>query len=261
MRNVLVWLFFLSFFACSSALNQGKSEQQNTFSGVVKTKVVWSGSVVVDKDLMIDKDGELIILKGTVVKFVKSDISRTEPTFLYPETELLVKGKITVKGEKESPVIFQSAEENKSNRDWAGIILHGGEITGSNFIVKDAYNGLAALNGKISLEKGSFFQNNIGFAVFDDVTGQMNNILSMENQTGALIDNKKLFFKDITLSRNNEGLLLKNISSHAYNFNISENIYGLVMREDSLPFLLKENRVYENKNNIFIFDNTDTANK
>ncbi|GAB4433663.1 MAG: hypothetical protein OHK0040_04340 [bacterium] len=257
MRFITFSLLLIAISSCSAATKIETSQAQ-VYSGIINKKVVWKGKVTVDKDLMIDEKGEVLIEAGTVVEFVKSDISRTEPIFLYPETELLVKGKLIIDGEKERPIIFKSAETQRGNKDWAGIVLQQGLLKGQNFVIRDAYNGIVALNGTLDIDNVDIDESYIGISVFNGAKGRTTQITVKRSQTGIVLDNSNVAFNNVTITKCSEGLLLRGASQSLYNFSIFGNRHGVVLNKNSLSFLVGDNKIYDNENNLFIFGATDS---
>jgi len=98
--------------------------------GVITADTTWSGNVTVFGDVLVPEGVTLTIAPGTTVLFAYSDSSKIEPMFLSMGTELLVRGRLVVAGEKERPVTFGPAPEDvdlkKPERgDWGGIIFDG----------------------------------------------------------------------------------------------------------------------------------------
>lgn len=249
-------MLLLAISSCSTA-TKTENRQAQVYSGIINKKLIWQGKVTIDKDLMIDEKAEVLIEAGTVVEFVKSDISRTEPIFLYPETELLVKGKLIIAGKKDNPVIFKSAETQKSNKDWAGIVLQKGILKGQNFLIKDAYNGIVALNGTLDIDNVDIDESYIGISVFDAVRGKLSHIKISNSQTGIVIDNNNVAFNNVIITKCSEGLLVRGASKSLYNFSIFGNRHGVVLNNNSLTFFVGDNKIYDNENNLFIFGATD----
>lgn len=249
----LLYLFF-SVFIISCSINTNNKGELHLSGILLDKKVVWNGEIYIDKDLLISKDSEVRIMPGTKVYFVKADISRTEPIFLYPETELLVKGKLLIEGKEDNPVIFQSFEQDQRDRDWAGIVVQDGEVRGTHFIVKHAYNGISGISGHIEIEKAHFHENYIGIALLDNVYGAFNDLQITRGQTGMIISNQNVKYKNILVSSNNEGVIIKQASPFFTNVHITKNVYGLILDSTYLHLLLGNNKIYDNKNNIYIFD-------
>lgn len=249
----LLYLFF-SVFIISCSINTNNQKQLHLSGILVDKKITWSGEIFIDKDLLISKDSEVRVMPGTKIYFVKADISRTEPIFLYPETELLLKGKLIIDGKEDNPVIFQSSEQEQSNRNWAGIVVQDGEIKGKHFIIKHAYNGIAGISGYIEIEKVHFDENYIGIALLDNVYGDISDLQITKGQTGMIISSKNVNFKNILASNNNEGVIIRQASPFFTNIYITKNVYGLILDSTYLHLLLGDNKIYENKNNIYLFD-------
>lgn len=250
--TLAILLFCLT--ACAAVSNRTFTSNPVNVSGIINERVIWKGMVNIEKDLMIADKGEVIVLAGTQVFVAKSDIARTEPVFLYPETEIIVKGKLVIKGEKENPVMFQSLENEKSNKAWTGIVLQGGEIEGEYFDIKDAYSGVTALSGNINISNVSMKNNNAGVIIFNKAKGDLKNITIKNCQTGVILDNDLIRIYDVNISECSEGLLIKSASKQSFNFNVFNNNFGAVIASKYLPFLLGENKIYENKNNLYFFD-------
>jgi len=110
--------------------------------GTLSADEMWQGSVEVADDLLVPEGITLTIRPGTAVRVVRADTSRTEPEFLDNATEILVRGRLVVKGKESSPVTFEPAGGAASgeNPGWAGIIFDGGggdirhsRVTGSEY--------------------------------------------------------------------------------------------------------------------------------
>lgn len=253
MRSLLT--FFLILLPISCVIKErGYHYQPQTFSGIINKKVIWQNKVYIDKDILIDKEGEVLIREGTIIEIAKSDISRTEPIFLYPETEIVVKGKLIIEGSPKNPVLFQSAEEKKDLKDWGGIIIQGGILKGKNFILKNAYNAICVLNGQLDIDELTIEKSYIGLSLFEETTGTIKGVKVTDCQTGMIVDSNKTWIENALLADNSEGLLLRRPTEKLSRFTIKNNIYGLIVSGSALPFLLYENKIYENRDNLFIFD-------
>lgn len=260
MKQVL-FLFLLLLYACTTVGNTLPTKDIAGLSGVVKGEHLWKGSVIIDKDLLIAENGVVKILPGTIVFIAKSDISRTEPIFLYPETEIVVKGKLIIEGNKDKPVVFLSLEDKKDNKDWAGIVIQGGELKGQHFIIKNAYTGISVLTGTTNLSNLQIRNSNIGVMISEKAKGEIKNVTIKECQTGMVLDNEAVRIEDVSIFECNEGLLIRSAPKQLYNFKVYKNIFGAIIGSNNLQFLLGENNIYENKNNLYIFDASDSVSK
>ena len=106
--------------------------------GTVKTDTVWSGDVLVVGDVLVPEGVTLRVAPGTHISFIESESSKIEPMFLSMGTELMVRGKLLVEGEKDNPVVFDAAPQDEDGNamkpgrgDWGGIIFDGRPAEGS----------------------------------------------------------------------------------------------------------------------------------
>jgi hypothetical protein len=109
--------------------------------GTVKKDAVLSGEVLAVGDVLVPEGVTLKIAPGTRVMFVSSESSKIEPAFISMQTELMVRGRLLVEGEKGRPVVFGPAPEELNTKkpergDWGGIIFDGPGSGGS--VVKSA---------------------------------------------------------------------------------------------------------------------------
>jgi len=98
--------------------------------GVVKHDTAWSGSVLVEGDVLVPQGVTLTVSPGTTVIFMPSDSTKIEPMFLSMQTELLVRGVLKAEGSKEDPIRMSPAPEALSGKkpergDWGGVIFDG----------------------------------------------------------------------------------------------------------------------------------------
>jgi plastocyanin len=96
--------------------------------GTLSADETWQGAVEVADDLLVPEGITLTIRPGTTVRVVQADTSRTEPEFLDNATEILVRGRLVVKGKEGALVTFEPAAGPATGDDsgWAGIIFDGG---------------------------------------------------------------------------------------------------------------------------------------
>jgi hypothetical protein len=129
--------------------------------GTVKSDTAWSGDVLVVGDVLVPEGVTLTIAPGTKVMFSASESSKIEPVFLSMQTEIMVRGTLLAKGERDNPVTFTAAPEDINTKkpergDWGGLIFDGPGSSGSavsyaNFDRGDtpvaAYNSSPSVTG------------------------------------------------------------------------------------------------------------------
>src|SRR3990172_7425445 len=104
--------------------------------GAVRQDTAWSGEVLVAGDVLVPEGVTLTIMPGTKVMFVASESSKIEPVYLSMQTEIMVRGRLLVKGGTDRPVVFMPAPEDMNTKrpergDWGGLIFDGPASGGS----------------------------------------------------------------------------------------------------------------------------------
>ncbi len=108
-------------------------------SGVIESKVVWSGEVRIDGIVTVKKSGHLVIEPGTRILFEPRDDDGDG----IGDAELLIEGSLTARGTKEEPIIFTSAADQPKPADWKYLYLDFARDVEINYIVSEyAYSGL-----------------------------------------------------------------------------------------------------------------------
>jgi len=154
--------------------------------GVIKKDAVWAGEVLVAGDVLVPEGVTLTIEPGTKVMFAVSDSSKIEPMFLSMQTELLVRGRLVVRGEKGMPAYFGPAPEGMSDKkpargDWGGIIFDGQAASGSSI----SYAGITMADSAIAAYNSS--PSITGCTVDDSRYGLVCEGLSRPKLTGCTI--------------------------------------------------------------------------
>lgn len=143
--------FVLLAAACAGvqeAESPGAALSPFVIQGTLSADETWEGAIEVADDLLVPEGITLTIRPGTTVRVVTADTSRTEPEFLDNATEILIRGRLVVKGKETAPVTFESAEATVSGDEpgWAGIIFDGGGGDLRHSIVTGSEYGLLLLS-------------------------------------------------------------------------------------------------------------------
>lgn len=254
---MVVFLILISLFLSSCSTSSIPSKEgvlETKISGIISKDKTLRGKVIIEKDLLIKRGVTVKIAEGTEILVEKSDISRTEPIFLMPETEIVVEGSLIINGTEEKPVKFTSLD--RSDPYWGGIIIKGGEVRAENIQINNSYTAITLLAGKLSLKKGAINHNKIGIFLQGGEASITDSHLS-SNETAIINNLTNTFFKDILLEKNGEGFLMKACPDKILNLKVRDNIYGIITNSSCLNFNLINTKSYENKNNIIIADFTD----
>lgn len=248
-RKIL--LLLILFTACSIQSHN----KQEVYSGILIKNTNWKGEIVIEKDLLIPENVEVVIEPGTKIYFELADSSRTEPIFLLPENEIFVKGHLIAKGTKNKPIVFSSFSKNPSQKDWGGIVLNGGSLTLKNVHFKNASSGIIAIDGSVEISDSIFSENYNSLIILKGAKGYIKNTEVLNGKTGIVIDNENITINNIKIKNNEEGMVIKKISNDTNYIEITKNETGLIIPSNLISFFIRENKVYENKRNVFFFFN------
>jgi hypothetical protein len=106
---------------------------------VITDRTIWTGEVVIDGIVTVKKEGELVILPGTRVKFVPHDRDGDG----IGDAELLVEGRLLAQGTADAPIVFTSAAKEPKPADWKYVYLDFAAPSTIDYIVSEyAYSGL-----------------------------------------------------------------------------------------------------------------------
>lgn len=108
---------------------------------VFRGDTIWQGRIEVSGIVRVPEGSRLLIVPGTIVEFLKKDTNNDG----IGENGLLIQGQLIAKGTREKPILFRSAEKNRSMGDWDSINIMN-SASGQNLIeycrIEDAYRGL-----------------------------------------------------------------------------------------------------------------------
>lgn len=223
-------------------LSQLAFSQQQALSGLkINKPTSWSGTVIVEGDITVMKNGVLTIEAGTKVLF-SPKMDKTNSGKDKTRCELIVKGSLIVRGAGDRKVVFSSNSKSPRMGDWYGISIGNPKQPSviDNAVIEYAYNGIMVKKSNPVI-KNSQISLNYNAGILCEVKSKpriSKNIIS-ENGYGGIIC----------------GLGAKPILSHNL---ISLNEIGVVALSLSQPNLgnLKKGKDYnEGQNNIF--ENTE----
>ncbi len=248
---MVVFLIFLSFFitSCTKTMSHLNNQPEElVLSGIVKEDMILQGKIIIEKDLLIKKGVTVTIKEGSVVYIQSADVSRTEPVFLMPETEIVVEGSLNIDGSPTNPVIFKSSEKNEY---WGGIIINGGRLSGRYFHISYAYNGLAILSGDAEIKNISLTDNRIGI-VSDSGKTNIEDLLAVSNEVGMINNNLRLSIAHSRFEKNEEAIIFKNCPEKILNLSVTTNHYGIITNQSCINHNFLNLISYENKNNLIV---------
>ncbi|MFT3710805.1 MAG: NosD domain-containing protein [Archangium sp.] len=143
---------------------------------VINSNTTWSGTVTVDRDVVVNPGVTLTVNAGTTINIATSDAANLGANT--SRVELIVQGTLTVNGTSGSPVVFTST--GSAANSWVGIRVDaGGAATITSATIEEATQAIDAtgnatltgstlktnsygvrVNGGTTQITGSFFQSN-----------------------------------------------------------------------------------------------------
>lgn len=180
-KSLLICISLIVFFLPAAA-----------FGTIITSDTTWSGEVIVDKDVFIPEGLTLTILPGTIIRVAPSDSTKTDPEFLSPMTEIIVRGMLRAEGRKGEPITFLSDGGKKAS--WAGIIIDGGRAVLRSSIIRDAESGVEVMRGSVSVRDSLISKNRYGIgAQGSNASVFLESSRVTENDYGIVIFNKAKF--------------------------------------------------------------------
>ena len=164
----------------------------------------WSGKVLIKGVLTVFADTALTIEPGTVIMFKKIDSNDDG----LGECEIYIQGEIIAEGTKEKPIIFTSAEKEKSPGDWIAINMMVSENKSNifkNCVLEYSYRGFHAHFSTMNLIECEIRNNFLAIQFQDsDVTIKSCNI--HDNNQGIQFRDSELDMEDTKITGNNIGI-------------------------------------------------------
>lgn len=172
------------------------------FCKVITSDTVWSGEVSVDNDILVPEGVTLTISPGTTVRMSASESTKTDPEFISPLNEIMVRGRLIANGIPASPVTFVSEDEKKSA--WAGIIIDGGSVILHSSVVQGAESGIDIIKGSVTMIDSFLIKNRYGLVVQGpNSTTRIETTEVRDNDYGVLLVNgAEIQSKDLVLKDN-----------------------------------------------------------
>ncbi len=162
------------------------------FGDIITSDTTWSGEVSVAKDVFVPEGITLTIAPGSIVRILPSDSTKTDPEFLSPMTEIIVRGTLKAEGRKGQPVTFLSEGGKKAS--WAGIIIDGGRAVLSSSIIRGAEAGVEVMKGSVAVRDSLISGNRYGIAAQgSSASVLLESSQVTKNDYGVMIFNKAKF--------------------------------------------------------------------
>lgn len=211
----------------------------------------WQGKVLVEGLVRIPPEAELFIMPGTVVEFSRRDTNGDG----IGESGLMIQGRLVAKGTKKSPIIFRSAEADRTMGDWDSINILGSDRV-QNLIefcrIEDAYRGMHFHFSNVAVTH-SVLRNNYRGAQFQESLVSMRHNVFVGNRSGIQARDSEVLFVDNEVANNRNGANFFRLDLEArQNLFANNEEDGLRVREGVSR--LVENRMTGNRFGLLVAD-------
>lgn len=218
---------------------------------VFRGDMVWQGRIEVAGTIRVPQGSRLIIMPGTIVEFFKKDTNGDG----IGENGLMIQGRLVAKGTKEEPIVFRSAEKDKSMGDWDSVNIMdsaGGQNLIENCLIEHAYRGLHFHFSNVAVYDSHITENYRGIQFQESQVDMKGNYL-YGNKSGVQGRDSDLLFTGNTLQNNYVGANFFRATISANGNRIVDNWKeGLRIREGVST--LGENLIDGNRQGLLLAD-------
>lgn len=125
---------------------------ETSTGAVIPPNTVWSGDITISEDVMVPPGVTLTIRPGSTVTVKRSESTKTDPEFISPLHEVMVRGRLLIQGTKEKPVLLRG--ETTEKESWGGIILaDGGSLEAHHAVLRNAEAGISVFSGTAAIDR------------------------------------------------------------------------------------------------------------
>lgn len=172
--------------ATSGCIHAGVKASNKSISGVLKKDTTLSGRIEINGDLLVPSGVTLSLQPGTELFFLPARNSRVEPRYLFPATELLVRGTLKAQGTKDKPIRFTSLLERP--KAWAGIILdHSSGDVISNTVIEYANGGIFVIGSNPRIIDNQIAHTIYGIVIRKNAQPEIKNNLIKDSRFGIFL--------------------------------------------------------------------------
>jgi len=218
---------------------------------VFRGDMVWQGRIEVAGTIRVPQGSRLIIMPGTIVEFLKKDTNGDG----IGENGLMIQGRLVAKGTREEPIVFRSAEKDKSMGDWDSINIMDsavGQNLIENCLIEHAYRGLHFHFSNVAVYDSHITENYRGIQFQESQVDMKGNYL-YGNKSGVQGRDSDLLFTSNTLQNNYVGANFFRATISAIGNRIVNNWKeGLRIREGVSS--LRENLIDGNRQGTLLAD-------
>lgn len=147
----------------------------------------WSGRIVLDRTVVVQKGSTLTILPGTRIEF----LSRDEDKDGIGDTALRIEGRIMARGTTDEPIVFTSGKSDPEPADWMFVILEFSKDSRFEYCrFSYAYSGLQ-VHYSTAVVSDCIFKDNVDGFRFSTANVSVENCLMKDNVNGIRYEERK----------------------------------------------------------------------
>jgi hypothetical protein len=168
---------------------------------VLRQDTVWSGRVTLKDDVLVPEGVTLTVLRGTIVNVKPTEKTRTEPEYLSSLSEITVRGRMKVEGDKVEKIVFHVRGKEGPGL-WAGIIIDGGTLNINGARIENAESGIHVMDGLLKIKDSVILNNRYGMVlhnkgnVFIESTDIVENEFGIFELSGPRVSYKRTHIRD-----------------------------------------------------------------
>lgn len=242
------WLMLL--FCALSVAGCGRQKVTELDKSTLEKDTTWSGQIVVNGDIYVPPGVTLTITPGTTISFRKIDEKSDRNMFAvdspyYPQTELIVRGRLIARGTPQDNIVFTSAEIKPEPADWGAINFLGGDGNViSHAKIMNAYNGVHAHGSKVEITHCEFVKNGVGVS------------FKAEEETPGVPWfglRSSLFIRNNLFAKNKGAIAARNSDAEISHNEIRENKFFGIWPKEKNNLKVTHNEITANGRGIYLY--------
>lgn len=242
---------FLMIFLLTNSVNAGIYFNSTIENTTLEGENVFSGNIYIKGRVTVSEGSSLKITPGTRIIFTFIDYENDG----IGDSEILSQGKITVLGEKNNPVIFESDKKHKGS--WLGLSImnvdaeniinhaifedsymalhsHFSNLNVNNCIFRDNFRGFQSQEGTISIKNSKFYNNNTALQ-FRNSRAKLENIEIFNNYGGLNFLYSESYIENLNVYNNTLfNIKIRYSNAQLNNVKISESYQNLYSKNSNL---------------------------
>lgn len=206
-------------------------------SGPIAEDRVWSGTVLIDGDVVVEEGARLTILPGSDVIFLPPSAGRERFTDHphFPGSELIVKGGVVAVGTAEKPIVFRAPDPAGPAGSWGGInLVKTAQAFFRHCTFKQADSALHSQESTVDVACSTFERNLVGVRFHSSpITIRNNRFFRNHTAIRFHLGSPTIVHND--LIDNDKGIF---VTSHPQGYRIEQN--NIVSSRDAAVILGEE---------------------